>query len=405
MNHDHCHSCDFSRRKFIQTSAAGLAVAGLSPRILAETPESPYKLPMRRYGMTGLKISSIIGASNMTPALIPLAVKSGVNYWHKADKWTMETLPTAIKRQPRESYYLEIIVPRVKGNHRTGVIEEEAHYQYVKDSLKKSGFGYYDVFKHYFGYHSVKEAKTNLGMIRAFERLKKEGLVKHLVLSQHHYNDIGGDKAYEILAYLMDHSPYEGTQLFFSYGAPKEMEDIVKLARKKDFGTIAMKTMKGVGRAIGDDNLKAILRDPRYKGSKPGAATVKWLMTNPNLDAAVIAMGSFQEMEENFGAAVNANLATHDQRVLDQLAAYNNGLTCMLCAECVSKCSESISIDDIFRYERYAMDYHDIKRAQRAYRSLSKNGTACIECGDCLPVCGSNINIVEKLRDVHSMLG
>lgn len=403
MKTENWNPSEISRRQFIRTGAAGLAVAGMNPLVLGQA-KVPLKLPMRRYGRTGLNISSIIGASNMTPELIPIAVKAGVNYWHKADKWTPETMPAAIKSQPRESYYMEIIVPRVAGDHRTGRIEEEEHYQYVKDSLKKSGLRYFDVFKHYFGYHSIEEAKTNLGMVRAFERLKKEGLVKHLVLSQHHYNDIGGDMAYDIIDYLMEHSPYEGAQLFFSYGAPKEMEEVIALAKKKDFGTIAMKTMKGVGRAIGDDNLKAILEDPRFKGSRPGEATVKWLMSNPNLDAAVIAMKSFAEMEENFAAAMQVRMGAHDRRMLDQLAAYNDGRTCMLCSECVSKCSEDIAIADIFRFERYAMDYHELNRARKEYSLLTKNGTSCISCGDCMPVCGSHINIMEKLKDVHSLL-
>src|SRR5210317_1633883 len=165
MNHLHHQSCAWSRRQFLRTSAAGVAAAGLHPMAFGESGLGSFKLPRRRYGRTDLEISSIIGASNMTAELIPMEVQSGVNYWHKADKWTIDTLPPAIRSQPRESYYLEIIVPRINGNHRTGIIEEEAHYQYVKDSLKKSGFGYYDVFKHYFGYHSINEAKTNPGMI------------------------------------------------------------------------------------------------------------------------------------------------------------------------------------------------------------------------------------------------
>lgn len=403
MQNDQFNSCEITRRHFIRTGAAGLAAVGMNPLAIGES-SNVYKLPKRRYGRTGLQLSSIVGAANMNPALVPMAVKSGVNYWHRANDWTMETLPAAIKAQPRESQYLEIVVPRVRGDHRNGVIDEEEHYQYVKDSLKKTGFGYYDAFKHYFGYHSLEEAKTNAGMIRAFERLKKEGLVKHLVISQHHYNDIGGDMAYEILQYVIEKTPYEGGMFFFSYGAPKEMEEMVALAKKHDFGTMGMKTMRGVGRAIQDDNMKAILRDPRYIGSRPGAATVKWLMSNPNLDTAIIAAKTFDEMSENYSAAVAPELGNHDRRVLEQLAAYNEGLTCTLCSECVSRCPENIAIADIFRYERYALDYHALQHARRRYNSLTKNGTSCIACGDCLPVCGSRINIVDKLRDVHNLL-
>ena len=51
--------------------------------------------------------------------------------------------------------------PRERRATRRGKIDEEQHYQFVKDRLKESGVGYYDVFKFHFGYHSVEEAKTN----------------------------------------------------------------------------------------------------------------------------------------------------------------------------------------------------------------------------------------------------
>ena len=132
---------------------------------------------------------------------------------------------------------------------RAASIDEEQHYQFVKKCVKESGVGYYDVFKFHFGYHSVEEVKQNPGMVRAFERLKKEGLVKHLAISQHHYNSIGGDMAWEILNYLADNRPYEATQFFYTYGDRKEVQEWIDVAKKKDIGTIAMKTMGGVGRA------------------------------------------------------------------------------------------------------------------------------------------------------------
>ncbi len=402
----HCsaHHHDKSRRNFLRAGAAGLAAAGIAPLTYGQS-KAPLKLPKRRYGRTGLEISSLVGATTWTPSLVPLAVSAGVNYWHKAQKWNARTFPQAIKQQPRESYYLECVVDRVGGNHRQGRIDEEAHYQFVKNSIKELGIGYYDVFKFHFGYHSIKEVKENPGMVKAYERLKKEGLVKHLTISQHHYNDIGGDMAYDIIDYLIEHSPYEAAQFFYSYGAPKEMNQILEVCRKKDIGTIAMKTMRGVGRAKGDNNFDAIMRDPKYKDSNPAIATVKWLMSNPNLDAAVIAMNSFQEMEEDFRAAMDPHVALHDQQDLDQFAAFNSGLTCTLCSECVSKCPENISIADIFRYERYALDYHEHKRASREYRALTNNGTTCINCGDCLSVCGEGIDIAGKLKEVHGLLG
>jgi predicted aldo/keto reductase-like oxidoreductase len=95
----------------------------------------------------------------------------------------------------------------------------------------------------------------------------------------------------------------------------------------------------------------------------------------------------------------------HDHDALHLLAHYNKGLTCLLCAQCVTACPEHIGISDIFRYERYARDYHDLDHARQEYSALTRNGTACVACGDCLSACVQEIDIAAKLKDVHRLLG
>jgi len=400
------------RRRFLRASAAGataLALTSLAevPAAAQAQPAAPAtaRLPRRRYGRTGLEISALVGASDWSPDVIPLAVQAGVNYWHKAHRWTPETFPEAIRSQPREAYHLEVVVDRVGGDHKTGHIDEEQHYQFVKHAVARSGVGYYDVFKFHFGYHSVAEAKSNPGILRAFERLKKEGLVKHLALSQHHYNDLGGDMAFDILTYLIDHQPFEAAQFFHTYNDRKEIHEVIAYAHKNDFGTIAMKTMGGVGRASKDPAFKQVMEQAGIRAATPGSAMVKWLVSNPALTAAVIATKNFDQLQENVRAASTPLLGHRDRQALDLLGAFNKGTTCLLCAQCVSQCSEHIAIADILRYERYALDYQELSRARAEYRALTKNGTACVACGNCLPACSADINIISKLRQIHDLLG
>lgn len=399
-------SHDLSRREMMKIGATGLTAAGMvSLPVLADDKPAEKAVPKRRYGRTGLEIGWMMGASSWNRQLIPRAVQAGVNYWHKAQVWTEDTFPAAIKAQPRESYFLECVVDRINGDHTRGKIDEESHYSFVKDRLKKSGVGYYDVMKFHFGYHSIEEAKQNSGMVRAFERLKKEGLVKHLAISQHHYNNIQGNMAWEILHWLADNRPYDATQFFYTYNDRKEIGEWIDVAKKKDIATIAMKTMGGVGRAAGDAKFKKLLADPKYGDSTPGAAMVKWLKSNENLTGAVIAISNADQFRENFGAAYSVALAPSDSSVLTLLSGYNKGLTCLLCSDCVSHCPEHIAVADIFRYERYAKDYLDMDRAMKEYAALTKNGTSCVGCGDCLPSCPQEIDIAAKLRDVHKLLG
>ena len=131
---------------------------------------------------------------------------------------------------------------------------------------------------------------------------------------------------------------------------------------------------------------------------------VKWLMSNPDLTAAVINIQNFDQLQDNLTAARQSTLGVNDRNALGLLAAYNKGTTCLLCSDCVSSCPEHIAIADILRYERYAMDYHDLSRARSEYKTLTKNGTSCIACGDCVPTCPNDIDIASKLKQVHDLL-
>src|SRR3954467_7086907 len=98
---------DLSRRDMMRLGATGVAAASIAGLpVLADEKAAPGKLPKRRYGRTGLEIGWLVGASDWTKELIPRAVNAGVNYWHKAQKWSADTLPPVLKALPGESYSL-----------------------------------------------------------------------------------------------------------------------------------------------------------------------------------------------------------------------------------------------------------------------------------------------------------
>src|SRR5215471_11211373 len=106
---------NLSRRDMMRLGATGVAAASLANLpVMADDKAAPDKLPKRRYGRTGLEIGWLVGASDWSPALVARAVDAGVNYWHKAQVWRADTLPPALKKLPRESYYLECVVDRVR---------------------------------------------------------------------------------------------------------------------------------------------------------------------------------------------------------------------------------------------------------------------------------------------------
>jgi hypothetical protein len=105
MNNHHRETDGLTRRDFIRAGAIGATGIGLTGLggLTAFGDDTIGKLPRRRYGRTGMDISTLIGTADWSPDVIPLAVQSGVNYWHKAQKWTADTMPAAINNSPFEA--------------------------------------------------------------------------------------------------------------------------------------------------------------------------------------------------------------------------------------------------------------------------------------------------------------
>jgi predicted aldo/keto reductase-like oxidoreductase len=395
-----------------------LHAPALPPMSIEEAAQKVGRLPRHKLGNSGRRISVLVGAGHWAPEAIEAGILCGVNYWHRAHTWKKGsggpgTTPPAILKN-REGFYCEVLVDRVRGNHETGRMDEEAHYQFVKQAVVSSGLRYFDDMKLHVGYHNVAELKNNRGFVRAFEQLKKEGLVRHLCLSQHSYNGNprvpGGESAPEILQAIVADGVYEHAQFFFTYG---ETEDVyafdrigrsisgafVGALRRQGFGTIAMKTMWGAPRMKED----AAFMKNFPASTTPHHAVARWLTTKTELDTAVISIKNLDEFVDTFSGA-GKEMRAADTRALQVMTAYANREVCRLCSECVDHCPNGVEIADILRYERYATDYGDRERARRLYAQLDKRGDACQACGSCLPHCPQGLNIPVKLANAHRLL-
>jgi predicted aldo/keto reductase-like oxidoreductase len=395
------------RRQFIVTSAGVVATAiSCGGTASAEEVEAAAKqvgpILRRNFANSGREVTVLIGSATWSPAAVEAGILCGINYWHKADKWDRQTLPRSII-QNRDAHYCEVCCDRVRGNHETGAIDEQAHYEFVKETLARSGLGYFDDMMFHFGYHNSAEVKTNRSFIRAYERLKKEGLVRHLCLSQHSYQGNwkvrDGEPAYEILTTVMNDGVYEHAQFPFTFGDNPGINEFVRQASRKGFGTTAMKTTGGASRMKSDDEF--MKRFP--EGTSPHQALARWLTTATPLSAAVIQINSLNQFVDTYSGA-GKPLRAADSRAIEQMRAYADREVCRLCNDCMPRCEKGLPIADILRYERYARDYHQPELAQLLYAQLKVQASSCSACGACLPHCPRGLPIPERLAQAHKIL-
>jgi predicted aldo/keto reductase-like oxidoreductase len=401
------------RRRFLKLSSAAV-LAGLTAKltgsqwrqdlsVVEEAARKVGKLPRRKLGYSQREISVLIGAGDLELLPTEAGVLCGMNYWHKANRWMINGAPDNIIKN-RDAHYCQVTVDRVGSGHYQGHFDEEEHYRYVKEALKKTGLRYFDDMQLHFGYHNTEVLKKDRSFIRAFERLKKEGIVKHLCLSQHSYEGSSrvknGQSAAEVLTAVVEDGIYEHAQFIYSYGSDPEMDKFLEFARAKNFGTIAMKTARGIGRMKEDESIMARLPN----GTSPYNALVRWLTTKTKLDAAVIRVRNLDEFVETYSGA-GKELRARDLRTIEIMTAEANRTACRLCGKCQSQCPQQIPITDILRFERYALDDHDRNKASRLYAELPIRGDKCINCRSCVQSCPLNLQIPEKISKAHILLG
>lgn len=399
------------RRDFLKLSSAavvnsltGKPVIGVDePNPIAEAAKKVGQLPRRKLGYSGRKVSILLGAGGLEEKCTEAGIRCGMNYWHKANRWARRKTPEAILKN-REAHYCQVTVDRVGGNHRTGHFDEDAHVAYVKESLKKTGLGYYDDMQLHYGYHNVAEVKKEKAFVKAFERLEKEGLVKHLCLSQHGYASgrskiPGGQTAAEVMTAVVEDGLYEHAQFIYSYGADPEMDKFIEFAKKKGFGTIAMKTARGIGRMKQDQEFMA--KFPA--GTSPHHALCRWLTTATQLDAVVIRVKNLDQFVETYSGA-GKSLRTSDAKAIQMMITEADKTTCRLCTLCQPYCPQQVPIADILRFERYALDDYDWNKARRFYSELPTKANACINCQTCIQHCPQSLQIPQQLARVHALL-
>ena len=402
----------YKRREFLRSTTAaavfGLA-GGLAGRARAEGADSIEeaaakvgRLPRRKLGYSGREVSIIIGSGDLAEAPREAGILCGMNYWHKSQQWARDGAPPSVLRD-REAHICQVTVDRIGGNHETGRIDEESHVAFVKDVLNRTGLGYFDDMQFHYGYHNAAEVKNDKGFVRAFARLKKEGLVKHLCLSQHGYAGNarvpGGQSAAEVLTAVVEQGLYEHAQIIYSYGADEAADKFLELAKGKGFGTIAMKTARGVGRMKEDRPFMAALPE----GTAPHNALARWLTTATDLDAAVIRVRNLHEFVETYSGA-GRSLRAGDARAIAMMAARADRTACRLCTECQPHCPQHVPIAEILRFERYAVDDGDRAKARWLYAGLDRRADACEGCASCVAHCPQRLDIPERLAAAHAVL-
>ncbi len=280
-----------------RAEAAELIVDGLGT-----LPKVPYG---KRHGK--MMVTPICMSSDWNGELLEPALQMGVNFIHKGGYWNR--VPDAVKALPRESYYTDMTVDTTSPGHDPNNFDEA--YNQVVSSLDRNGLKYYDVYRAHYGWHNLESFnKGDNVTFKVFQKLKKEGKARYFGVSQHPYSnsDAGNPEKIERYADLINAEIESGVvdsmQVWYSYGYPKEVQEVFAKASKAGIAMVAMKIYAhGNGKMRADvakmDELKA--------NGKVGRALIREVMHEKRPDGkpifctCVSNLGNMDLFEENIG--------------------------------------------------------------------------------------------------------
>lgn len=402
-----------NRREFLRWSAAtGIAgtAASVAPGAYAADTPLPFTVQSyHRLGRTELEISDIsMGTSNLRSGqedLVHFALDKGINYFDSAYSYTRgqseTTLGNALKGMREDVYIVSKAVTKADAS-------VEWLMNHLETSLQRLQTDYVDVYM----CHAVNEVEriSSESWNEFISRAKEQGKIR--------FSGVSGHAGYldKCLTYAFDQDMADVILVAYNFGEdPAFYEKLVKrfdmvalqpklpalLERAKalDVGVTVMKTLRG-----------ARLNDMRPYETSNGTyaqAALRWVLSNHNVDAAVITMSSTPQVIEFLGASGSERLASNDLRLLDQYASLNSNTYCRpLCNDCYSSCPYNVEVGEVLRTRMYAVDYGDIGYARDEYAMLANDASACVSCNGapCQNACTYDLNIAELCDSTHELL-
>lgn len=398
-----------ANRRDLLRLGAGAAALPLAPALAqAQAPAGD----VQRYatlGRTGLDISDVsFGSSSLREGqenVVEHALARGINYFDTAEGYTRGTSETVLGKALKGKRDQVVITSKVVTSADSSA---EWLMSALEGSLRRLGMDYMDVYMN----HAVNDLEVvrNPAWHEFMAKAKEQGKVRFAGLSGH------AGRLIECLDYAFDEDLVDVVLVAHNFGQdPKFYEGITRAmdfvatqqdlprvlakGKAKNVGITVMKTLKGA--RLND------MRPYEKEGGTFAQAALRWVLSNPHVDAAVITMNSIAKVDEYLGASGWRKLAANDMDLLERYARLNAGSYCHhVCNDCEGACPYGVPIPEVMRTRMYAVDYQDVPLAREEYALLKTNAAACLTCDGqpCANACTHGIPLDRFCAPTHRLL-
>ena len=355
------------------------------------------------YGSTGIKVSAI-GFGGMRfedqenvdhcASLVKAAYDSGINYFDTAPGYgkSEDLFGVALKEMKKTRNQKPFYVSTKTSKLTASDIRREC-----ETSLKRMDLDYID-FYHVWCVVTLDEYRSRKvkGVLKEFEKLKSEGLVKNICVSSHMTGS-------EIAQMLADY-PFAGILLGYSVSNFAYREEGVDAAAKFNRGLVIMNPLAGGAIPQNPERFSFVKTRPD-ESAVEGA--LRFLLNDKRITVALVGMSSMAHLNEAISAVDGLKpIAQSDiQRIRGSLNKAFDEL-CTACSYCDS-CPQGIPIPELMdAYNQYALLGKSIEMINRIrwHWNISLEDeylTKCNECHHCEGLCTQKLPICERLKFVR----
>jgi predicted aldo/keto reductase-like oxidoreductase len=229
------------------------------------------------------------------------------------------------------------------------------------------------------------------GLLEAQQIAKKAGKVRFLGVSTHTLPDL--------LPGIIKNAPHFDVVLsMYNFTMSPDVSAAIESAAKAGLGTIAMKVMAG-GAGMGRGKPNPIMQ-------REGAmlSALKWVLKNPNVNAAIPSMTDMEQLDENM-RAFSEPFSNADEKILAAHLENIGPLYCRTCGSCAGKCPQGIPVADVLRFLSYSEGYGEFQLARDNYLSLPSEirNARCETCITCTIRCPNGVQVVQRLRRAQEL--
>lgn len=385
-----------NRREFLKKSFIGISGAALLPGTVnagSSYPSliMPPDLPVRPLGKTGIKTPLIsFGTSGaLDTGFIRSAYEAGVKMFFSATYYgegnNEKIVGEGLKGLPRDSFVVGTAVPPDSFNNRTGTFsrtfDPDAYFKKAEGSLNRFGLDYVDFFL--FPYAGKKETVLDKGVLKALDRLKKQGKTRFVGIASHSDTE-------EALKAAASAGVYDVAMIAYNFKikSTDSLDSAIAEAVKAGMGIVAMKTTAGVYSEKSGPQLNS-------------NAILKWALQNENIASIVSGMTSLEQLQKNISMIKNLKMTEQELKDLNlAMIDSETGLFCQQCRQCIPQCPYNIDIPTIMRSYMYAYGYGNTTQAYYNMANVDLPDHPCEKCGTCNVKCPSRFNIKQKITDI-----